>query len=68
MDALRNSLVHRHLANRLCRSIYDIHRGELARLCLRCHALHIVHPSSISYSHATGHLPTHGPHPEFGEA
>lgn len=68
MDALLDSLVHRHLANRLCLGIHNICRGELARLCLRCVGVHIVHPGSISHCHAIGHLPTHGAYPESGEA
>lgn len=68
MDALRYSHVYHNLTNWLCRCIYDIRRGEPAKLCLCCYALHIVHPSPISHSHATHHIPPHGAYTKSGEA
>lgn len=68
MDALLDSHVYHNLTNRLCRCIYDIRCGELAKLRLRCFTLHIVHPSPISHPHATHHIPPHGTYPKFGEA
>ena len=68
MDALLDPHVHHHLTDRLCRRIYDICCGELAKLCLRSFALHIVHSSPISYSHATRYISPNGAYPKSGEA
>ena len=68
MDAIFDSHVHHNITDRLCRRIYDIRRGELAKLCLRCFGLHIAHPSPISHSHATRYIPPHGTYPKSGKA
>ena len=68
MDAIFDSHVDHNLTNRLCRRIYDIRRGELAKLRLCCLGLHIVHPSPISHSHATCHIPPHGAYTKSGKA
>ena len=68
MDAIFDSHFYHNLTDRLCRRIYDIRRRELAKLCLRCLGLHVVHPSPISYSHATRHIPAHGAYPKSGKA
>ncbi len=68
MDALLDSHLYHNLTDWLCLRIHDIRRGELAELRLCCFALHIVHPSSISYYHATHHIPSHGAYSKFGEA
>jgi hypothetical protein len=34
-----------NLTNRLCLRVYDIRRGEAAKICLCCFALHVIHPS-----------------------
>ena len=65
MDALCYSHVHHNLIDRLRLRIYEICRRELAELCLRCFALHFVHPSPISRRNVTRHIPPKAPIPNL---